>query len=40
VYERRGWNQDGIPTLATVRALGIDFPDVVEVIRAHTNGGE
>jgi aldehyde:ferredoxin oxidoreductase len=33
VYERRGWNQDGIPTLETVKALGIDFPDVVELIK-------
>ena len=38
VYERRGWDQNGIPTLETVRDLGIDFPDVVELIKAHTNG--
>jgi aldehyde:ferredoxin oxidoreductase len=35
VYKRRGWNEDGIPTLETVRALGIDFPDVVALIEAH-----
>jgi aldehyde:ferredoxin oxidoreductase len=40
VYERRGWDQNGIPTLETVRTLGIDFPDVVELIKAHTNGQE
>jgi aldehyde:ferredoxin oxidoreductase len=40
VYERRGWDQNGIPTLETVRELGIDFPDVVELIEAHTNGQE
>jgi aldehyde:ferredoxin oxidoreductase len=28
VYERRGWTEDGIPTVATARRLGIDFPDV------------
>ncbi|WP_022667240.1 aldehyde ferredoxin oxidoreductase family protein [Desulfospira joergensenii] len=33
VYERRGWNRDGIPTLETVRRLGIDFPEVVEVLK-------
>jgi aldehyde:ferredoxin oxidoreductase len=37
VYTRRGWNQDGIPTLETVRALGIDFPDVVELIENHSH---
>ena len=38
VYERRGWNEDGIPTLETVRALGIDYPDIVELIEKHTKG--
>ena len=33
VYRRRGWTQDGIPTLATAKRLGIDFPEVVEVLR-------
>ncbi|HFD40457.1 MAG TPA: aldehyde:ferredoxin oxidoreductase, partial [Anaerolineae bacterium] len=36
VYKRRGWDQNGIPTLETVRALGIDFPDVVALIEKHT----
>jgi aldehyde:ferredoxin oxidoreductase len=35
VYQRRGWTKDGIPTLETVRRLGIDFPEVVDVLRAH-----
>lgn len=34
VYERRGWTRDGIPTLATVRRLGIDFPDVVALLES------
>lgn len=33
VYLRRGWNKNGIPTLETVRRLGIDFPDVVELLK-------
>jgi len=33
VYERRGWTPDGIPTLATVKRLGIDFPDVSAVLK-------
>jgi len=32
VYARRGWSPDGIPTLKTVKRLGIDFPDVVELL--------
>ena len=35
VYHRRGWTQDGIPTIETVRRLGIDFPDVMEVLKAY-----
>jgi aldehyde:ferredoxin oxidoreductase len=35
VYKRRGWNGNGVPTLETVKRLGIDFPDVVELISVH-----
>jgi aldehyde:ferredoxin oxidoreductase len=35
VYRRRGWTQDGIPTLATAKRLGIDFPEVVKVLNAN-----
>lgn len=35
VYKRRGWNKNGIPTLATVKRLGIDYPDVVELLNKH-----
>jgi aldehyde:ferredoxin oxidoreductase len=38
VYKRRGWNDNGIPTLETVRALGIDLPEVVELIEKNTDG--
>jgi aldehyde:ferredoxin oxidoreductase len=33
VYRRRGWNSNGVPTIEKVRELGIDFPDVVELLR-------
>ena len=33
VYARRGWTPDGIPTVATVRRLGIDFPEVLAVLK-------
>ena len=33
VYERRGWTKNGIPTLETVKRLGIDFPEVLNVLK-------
>ena len=33
VYRRRGWTNDGIPTIETVRRLCIDFPEVLEVLK-------
>lgn len=33
VYKRRGWSQNGIPTLETLQRLKIDFPDVVELVK-------
>ena len=35
VYERRGWTADGIPTIDTVKRLGIDFDEVLEVLKAN-----
>ncbi|MGB6011128.1 MAG: aldehyde ferredoxin oxidoreductase C-terminal domain-containing protein [Desulfobacterales bacterium] len=35
VYKRRGWTNNGIPTLETVTRLGIDFPDVLKLLKAH-----
>jgi len=35
VYRRRGWTADGIPSVETVRRLGIDFPEVLEVLKAN-----
>ena len=33
VYERRGWTSNGIPTIETVKRLGIDYPEVLEVLK-------
>lgn len=33
VYKRRGWNKNGIPTLKTVKRLGIDYPEIVELLK-------
>jgi aldehyde:ferredoxin oxidoreductase len=35
VYKRRGWTENGIPTLVTLKKLWIDFPEVVEVVKQH-----
>jgi len=35
VYERRGWNANGIPTLKKVRELGIDLPEIVALLEEH-----
>jgi aldehyde:ferredoxin oxidoreductase len=35
VYTRRGWNANGIPTLEKVKSLGIDYPEVIELLKKH-----
>ena len=35
VYKRRGWTADGIPTVATVKRLGIDLAEVLDVLAAN-----
>lgn len=35
VYKRRGWTNNGIPKLETLQKLGIDFPEVVEVVKPY-----
>jgi aldehyde:ferredoxin oxidoreductase len=37
VYARRGWDADGVPTLETVKADGIDFPELVDLIGKHAH---
>jgi aldehyde:ferredoxin oxidoreductase len=37
VYIRRGWTPNGVPTQETVNRLGIDFPEVIDLIKK--NGG-
>jgi aldehyde:ferredoxin oxidoreductase len=32
VYKRRGWDENSIPTMEKMQALGIDLPEVLEVI--------
>lgn len=35
VYLRRGWTKEGTPKLETLRDLGIDLPEVIEVVQKH-----
>jgi aldehyde:ferredoxin oxidoreductase len=35
VYKRRGWTADGIPTRKTAKRLGIDFTEVIELLKAN-----
>jgi aldehyde:ferredoxin oxidoreductase len=39
VYARRGWDEDGVPTLETIRSEGIDFPELVELVEKHAHEG-
>jgi aldehyde:ferredoxin oxidoreductase len=32
VFERRGWDANSIPTAEKLHELGIDFPELLEVI--------
>jgi aldehyde:ferredoxin oxidoreductase len=35
VYQKRGWNAFGCPTIELVRELGIDYDDVIHVIKPY-----
>ena len=35
VYKRRGWTSDGVPKVETLKRLGIDFPEVVAVVKKY-----
>jgi aldehyde:ferredoxin oxidoreductase len=33
VYKRRGWNNNGVPTIGFLRKIGMDLPEVIEVVK-------
>ncbi len=33
VYERRGWNKNGIPTIEHLKKIGMDLPELIEVVK-------
>jgi aldehyde:ferredoxin oxidoreductase len=35
VYKRRGWTMNGVPTKEKMQQLGMDLPEVLEVIEKH-----
>jgi aldehyde:ferredoxin oxidoreductase len=35
VYKKRGWTKDGVPKAKTLKSLGIDFPDLVNLVKKH-----
>ena len=36
VYKRRGWTSNGVPTVEKAKMLGIDFPDVIDLLKRNT----
>jgi aldehyde:ferredoxin oxidoreductase len=36
VYKARGWTNEGVPTLKTMQRLGMDLPEVREVLQANS----
>ena len=35
VYKRRGWTKKGIPTIEHLKELGMDLPELIEVVKPH-----
>ncbi|HNX98715.1 MAG TPA: aldehyde ferredoxin oxidoreductase C-terminal domain-containing protein, partial [Candidatus Aminicenantes bacterium] len=35
VFKRRGWTMDGVPTPAHLKAIGMDLPEVLEVVKPY-----
>jgi aldehyde:ferredoxin oxidoreductase len=35
--ECRGWTKDGIPTIEHLKEIGMDLPELVEVVQQHLN---
>ena len=35
VYKRRGWTMNGVPTVEKLKDLGVDLPELLEVINKH-----
>ena len=34
VYKRRGWNNNGVPKIEFLKKIGMDLPEVLEVVKS------
>jgi aldehyde:ferredoxin oxidoreductase len=32
VYKRRGWNRKGVPNIEFLKEIGMDLPELIEVV--------
>lgn len=37
VYKRRGWTNNGVPKIEHLKELGMDLPELIEVVKDHQN---
>ncbi len=35
VYQRRGWTKNGVPKIEHLRKLGMDLPELIELVKGH-----
>ena len=35
VYKRRGWTKNGVPKISHLKELGMDLPELIEVVTPH-----
>ena len=33
VYKRRGWNSNGVPKIEFLKRIGMDLPEVIDVVK-------
>ncbi len=35
VYQRRGWTKDGVPKISHLKDLGMDLPELIEIVEKY-----
>jgi aldehyde:ferredoxin oxidoreductase len=35
VFKRRGWSRDSAPTVEHLKKIGMDLPDVIDLVKKH-----
>ena len=33
VYKRRGWNMNGVPLIEHLKSIGMDLPELIEIVK-------